>query len=217
VAGRLNVIIGAGVTIQSLAEYLLPLWNDAQPSRPDPDLGELAVPATPVSAGQLARALGAYNSGVLQDMKQWEAGLRFALPIIIDEKSEEGVVNSPGIQALASGFEDAKLGWLTQPAGVPATRDDSQVKEAANKFLMENRDPTARGYGLANRALTNAEKEQRFILECFTQIAEADRLNTAIQILRGHQYLQLTGPYVHVPPGEAPAFLDSPGSGGICG
>src|SRR5271166_252499 len=192
VAGRLNVIIGAGITIQSLAEYLLPLWNDAQPSRPDPNLGESAVPSTPVTAYQLARALVEYNSGALQNMKQWSAGFRFALPIIIDEKTEEGIVNSNYVVDLVSGFEDTKIGWLTQPAGAQETQNESQVKDAVRNFLAEKTDPTARGYGLASRALTNAEKEQRFILECLDQMSETDRLNAAIW------FMELVGAKVDV-------------------
>jgi hypothetical protein len=180
VSNRLSVVIGAGITIQALAEYVLPLWNDAGPSKPDPNLGETNVPSVPLTAGQLARALAAYNSGVLDNMKQWKAGLRIGLPVIVDEKSEEGIVNSPGIQDLASGFEAANAGWLTQPAGAQETHDDSQIKEAAKTFLAEKPDPTARGYGLARRALTNAEQERRFILECLAQMADTDRLNAAI-------------------------------------
>ena len=177
---RLSVIIGAGITIQTLAEYLLPLWNEAQPSRPDADLGEATVPATPLTADQLARALADYNAGILQNMKQWNAGLRFPLPVVIDEKSGEGVVNSPGILARASAFDEAKIGWLTQPAGAQATQDDSQVTDAAKNFLKDNPNPTARGYGLANRAPANAEHEQRFILECLAQMPETERLDAAI-------------------------------------
>jgi hypothetical protein len=113
-------------------------------------------------------------------MKQWKSGLRIGLPVIVEQKSEEGIVNSPGILDLASGFGDANAGWLTQPAGAQETHDDSQIKEAAKNFLAEKPDPTARGYGLARRALTNAEQEQRFILECLAQMTDTDRLNAAI-------------------------------------
>src|SRR5439155_6130630 len=98
-ASRLNVIIGANLTLHTLALELLPLWTTATPfTAPG---AATPLPLDPVTADQLARALLVYNQTYLEvppalppSMKKWRAGLRLPLPVEIDETTHVATLNA---------------------------------------------------------------------------------------------------------------------------
>jgi hypothetical protein len=180
---RLDVIVDQGTTITLLATLLLPLWNDAGPSQPDTSAGEIDVPPLALTVETLARGLFGYNQQLLGPaMANWKPGLRFPLPIRINQTGE-ALVQPQLIADLAGGFPADQASLLTQPIGAAEASDPADVKARATAFLAERTDATARGFGLGARALTNARAERPFVVEALHQLAGTAALDVALWFL----------------------------------
>ena len=170
---RLNVIVGEGLSLQTLAVEILPLWTTATPFRPPGAAAPL--PLDLISADELAKALLVYNQYYLQlpQMAKWRAGLRFPLPVDIDAKTGMATLHPLQIRALASGFQAAWAPLLEQRATATAAPLQANLRADVTQFLAANPDALGRGIGLLARALTNAVAEEPFIAEAFRQLGPA--------------------------------------------
>jgi hypothetical protein len=172
-ANRLNVIIGEHLTPRLLARLILPLWTTATPFTAP---GTAApVPLDNINEEILARGLMAYNRDYLglPNMNKWRAGLRFPLPVLIDEATGVATLHPGLILRLSTGFEAAWLPLLDSPstavAAVPAATLATDVRD----FLARETTASARGIHLSARAKTNAVAELPFIRETFRQLGAA--------------------------------------------
>ena len=184
---RLSVIIGQKLTLNTLAQLILPLWNSAAPITPD---GATApVVSADLTADQLARALLAYNQTYLKVLSQpapsmsgFASDLRLPLPMDIDAGGK-GVVNKEVIRELASGFDPAWAPLLGQPAAAPAAAPGAaDLHQTVADFLVANVTADARGSALAARARTNALDARPFVLEAFSQMA-AGKFDAALAFM----------------------------------
>ncbi|MEA2693750.1 MAG: hypothetical protein QOJ16_3137 [Acidobacteriota bacterium] len=182
---RLNVFIDSGTTLKALAELLLPLWNDAAESRPDPDLGEPVVPPTPLTAADLAKALLAYNANYLAvpRLTPWQAGLRLPLPVRIDLRTGEGIVNPVLVLDYVKGYQAEWEPLLGQAAGALAAADPADLEKDEKDFLATHSDAVARGIGLAARILTNPRQARPFTLDLLGRLPAAEALALTLELL----------------------------------
>jgi len=181
---RLNVFVEQGTTFKALAELLLPLWNDAAESQPDPDLGEPTVPPTPLTADDLAKGLLAYNAQYLEvpTFGKWQAGLRLPLPVRINAKGE-GIVNPVTVQDYEKGYKDDWVDLLTRPAGALAAPAPADVEKESKDFLAANSDATARGMALMARVLTNPRQARPLVVDLLGRLSAADALALTLEFL----------------------------------
>jgi hypothetical protein len=166
---RLNVIVGENFTLRRLARQLLPLWNTATPFTP---AGGAAVPLTIITEDELAQGLLVYNQTYLPvpAMTNWRSGLRFPLPVEIDETSSVATLHGLAIQQLAAGFDPTWLPLLDQRAAGAVAVPAATLRADVTAFLAREPTALARGVHLGARALTNAVVELPFIREVFTQL-----------------------------------------------
>lgn len=171
-ASRLNIIVGENLTLRDLATRILPLWNTATPFTPP---GAAAPnPLTLITADELAQGLLVYNRYYIgiPSMTKWSAGLRFPLPVQIDETSGVATLHPLQIQALATGFDPAWAPLLD--VGAPATTAPPQATLQADvtAFLADPDRSSAlsRGIHLGARAITNAVSTLPFLREVFRQL-----------------------------------------------
>ena len=171
-AARLNVIIGENFSLRRLARQLLPLWNTATNFTPT---GGAALPLTVITEDELAQALLVYNQTYLPvpAMTNWRSGLRFPLPVEIDELSGIATLHGLLIQQLATGFNPAWLPLLDQRAAGTVAVPAATLRADVTAFLMRETTPLARGVHLGARALTNAVAERPFVREVFRQLGAA--------------------------------------------
>jgi GH24 family phage-related lysozyme (muramidase) len=183
---RLSVIVGQSMTLQRIAELILPLWNSATPFTPAGAAGPVVTP--PLSADVLARGLLVYNRYYLRLQTQpapamtgWQGGLRFPLPVELDANGE-GVVNKDLIQNLAAEFDNAWEPLLGQPAGAVAAPAPADLRQTAAAFLTSHPSANERGVALAARAITNPVEAQPLLAEILVQLG-ADAFAVALAFM----------------------------------
>lgn len=172
-ASRLNVIIGENLSPRLLARQLLPLWNSATPFTPPGAASPL--PLDLVTEDQLAQALLCYNQTYLPvpSMTNWRAGLRFPLPVEIDETTGIATLHPLQIRALAGGFTPAWAPLLDRRAAAIAAPPAATLQADVTAFLGRETTALARGIALGARSITNAQAEQPFVHETFRQLGAA--------------------------------------------
>ena len=170
---QLHVIIGGQLTLNSLAAELLPLWVTATPFTPPGALAPL--PLDIISQDELARALVVYNQTYLPvpAMTNWRAGLRFPLPVEVDQVTGVATLHPLQIRGLASAFDPAWAPLLHRRATAAVAPVPAAVTADVAAFLAREPAASARGVELAARALTNASAELPFIREAFVQLGAA--------------------------------------------
>ena len=181
-ASRLNVIVAENQTLRTLGVELLPLWLTATPFTSPGAVAPL--PLDIISALELAQGLLVYNQTYLPvpAMTRWRAGLRFPLPVRLDETTHVGTLHPLNIRALASGFDPAWLPLLDQRAAASATPPVATVRADGAAFLVATPDALGRGIALGARAVTNATIELPFIREVFAQLG-ANGFDVALQFM----------------------------------
>jgi Domain of unknown function (DUF4157) len=164
---RLNVIVGENLTPRILARELLPLWTTATAFTP-PSGGPPVRPGR-LTEQQLAMGLLVYNQYYLglPSMTRWMAGLRFPLPVDIDEATGIATVNPDLIRTLAASFDPAWTPALDQRAASAAPPPAATVRANASAFLARETTATGRGAGLAAQAVTNAQASRPLVREAF--------------------------------------------------
>jgi hypothetical protein len=164
---QLNVIVGENLTPRVLAREILPLWTTATPFTP-PSGGPPVGPGT-LTEEQLAQALLAYNQYYLglPSMTKWAAGLRFPLPVEIDETTGIATVNADLIRALAGSFQPAWAAALDQNATATTAPPAATVRADVDAFLAAEPTVLGRGSGLMARAVSNAQASLPFIRDTF--------------------------------------------------
>jgi len=169
-ANRLSVIIGENLTLRGLARQLMPLWSTATPFTPPG--GGPPVPNAIITEEQLARGLLVFNQFYLPvpAMTQWRAGLRFPLPVEIDELTGMATVHPTLIQDLAATFDAAWTPLLDLAAVATVAPAPADLTRQAADFLAAEPSVTGRGISLGTRAITNALAERPFITEVFRQL-----------------------------------------------
>ena len=181
-ASRLNVIVGQNLTPRVMAREILPLWITATPFAP-PAGGPAILPGA-LTELQLAQALLVYNQYYLGGpaMPNWRAGLRFPLPVEIDELTGMATVNLDVIRLLAASFDPAWTPALDQRAASSAAPPAATVTADVTAFLAAEPTALARGAHLAARAATNAQDALPFVRETFVQLG-AGSVEVALQML----------------------------------
>jgi Domain of unknown function (DUF4157) len=167
---RLSVIVGENLTLRGLARQLLPLWTTATPFT-DPTTG-VPVPLVAITENELARGLAVFNQFYLPlpAMTAWRAGLRFPLPVEIDEGTGVATVHPLLIQSLAGGFSAAWEPLLDQPAAATVAPAPADLRQQATDFMTAHPSVLGRGIGLGAQALTNATAARPLIAEVFRQL-----------------------------------------------
>ncbi|HWB97835.1 MAG TPA: DUF4157 domain-containing protein [Bryobacteraceae bacterium] len=181
-ASRLNVLVGQDLTLRVLARSILPLWTSATPFTPPGATAPLPLP--PITEDELAQALLVYNRYYLQvpSMTKWQAGLRFPLPVEIDETTGVATLHPLQIQALASGFDPTWAPLLDTGAQATAAPAAGTLQTDVATFLTQEPTALARGIHLGARALTNAISALPFVREAFRQMG-ADALDAALNFM----------------------------------
>lgn len=179
---QLKVIVGENLTLRTMAVELLPLWITATPFTPPGAASPL--PLDIITADELARGLLVYNQTYLPvpSMTRWRAGLRFPLPVRLDEATNTGILHPLNIRALASAFDAAWEPLLDQRATATGVPSAATVAADATAFLSSTPDALGRGIALGARAVTNAAAELPFIREVFGQLA-ASGLDVALAFM----------------------------------
>jgi GH24 family phage-related lysozyme (muramidase) len=179
---RLSVIVGERLTIDMLAQALLPLWNSAAPFAP-PD-GSPPVPPTPITAETLARALIVYNQFRLglPAGTNWRAGFRFPLPVDIEATTNVGIVHTSTITNLAAAFAPAWEPLRSMPAPGLTAATPTDLAASVTGFLAENPTATGRGYALLARSLANAAAARELVLAV---LAGSDAFDVALEFMNG--------------------------------
>lgn len=178
---RVSVVVDRITSIQGLAAHLLPLWNTATPYTAPGSSTPVSTP--PLTVDELAKGLLVYNRYYLPvpSMANWKVGLRFPLPIRIDQTNNEGVLHPLIIRSLASSFDSAWQPLLSQmPAQLTTS---SNLSSDVSTFLTANPSTLSRGIALGARAITNAQAEKEFILEVFNQVGQAGSLELALEMM----------------------------------
>jgi hypothetical protein len=172
-ASRLNVIIGETQTLRTLAIQLLPLWVTATPFTPPG--AAVPLPLDIITSDELAQALLVYNQFYLPipAMTNWRAGLRFPLPVEIDEATGMATLHPLQIRRLAGSFDPAWTPLLDQRAAATAPPPAATLQADVAAFLTRETSALSRGIHLGARALTNAVAEAPFIRETFRQLGAA--------------------------------------------
>lgn len=172
-ANQLNVIIGENLTLRRLARQLLPLWTTATPFTPSGAAAPL--PLDIITEAQLAQGLLVYNQTYLPvpAMTNWRSGLRFPLPVEIDDATGMATLHPLQIRALAGAFNPAWLPQLDLPAQGVAAVPAATLQGDVAAFLARATSALDRGIHLGAQALTNAAAELPFIQETFRQLGPA--------------------------------------------
>ncbi|WP_224242992.1 eCIS core domain-containing protein [Hyalangium gracile] len=183
---RLSVIVAPTMTLKSIATLLLPLWNSAEPFTPPGATAPLVT--GPITAEELARGLLVYNRYYLRvlseptpSMTGWTGGLRFPLPVEIDDTGV-ATVNKDLLQQMASGFDAAWAPLIERPAAAVATPPAADLQRSVTEFLTATPDTDSRGMALASRTVTNPVEARPFVLEVFNQLG-AGRFDVALAFM----------------------------------
>jgi Domain of unknown function (DUF4157) len=160
---QLKVIIGANLTLNALAAELRALWLTATPFTPPGALAPL--PLDVVSQNELAQALLVYNQTYLPvpAMTNWRAGLRFPLPVDIDEGTGMATLHPLLIRSLATAFDPAWTPLLARRAATTTVAPAATLAADVTAFLAREPTASARGIELAARALSNTVADLAFI------------------------------------------------------
>jgi hypothetical protein len=169
-ANRLSVIIGENLTMRGLARQLMPLWETATPFTPPG--GGAPVPNVAITEEDLARALVVFNEYYLpaSSFEKWHAGLRFPLPVEIDEATGMATVHPGSIHNLAGAFDAAWQPLLDRPAAATAAPSAAALNLEVSQFMTQEPTALGRGIALGARAITNAVDSRPFITEVFRQL-----------------------------------------------
>jgi hypothetical protein len=181
-ASRLNVIIGENLTPRILARLILPLWTTATPFTPPGAAAPL--PLDIIDDVTLARALLVHNQYylALPRMTGWQSGLRFPLPVEIDEATGMATLHPAIIRAQAGAFDPAWEPLLDSRAAATTAPPAATLAADVTAFLARETTALGRGIHLGARAVTNAVAELPFIQECFRQLA-ADGFDVALEFM----------------------------------
>ncbi len=168
---RMSIIIGPNDTLLTIAQRLLLVWNSTQPFVPPGTAG--ARPVALLTAEQLAKGLLVYNRYYLAvpSMTEWKVGLRFPLPIDVNQVTGERTLNPDVIATWAGTFDPAWFPLLGMPPAGTVAPTQVALQRSVQTFLQETPTPTARGIHLSARAMTNARETEPFIQEVFRQAA----------------------------------------------
>lgn len=168
---RMSIIIGPNDTLRTIAQRLLPIWNSAQPFTPAG--ATTPRPVTQLAEEQLAKGLLVYNRHYLPvpSMAEWKVGLRFPLPIDVNQVTGERTLHPDLIAMWANTFEAAWLPLLSMTPAATAAPAQATLEQSVQAFLQENQTPTERGIQLAARAMRNTRETEPFIREVFRQAA----------------------------------------------
>ena len=181
-ANRLSVIIGENLTPRGLARQLMPLWDTATPFTPPG--GGAPVPNEIITEQDLARALLVFNQNYLPvpSLEKWRAGLRFPLPVEIDDATGMATVHPTLIHNLSGVFDAAWEPLLDHPAAATAAPAAAALNQEVTQFLAQEPSALGRGITLGARAITNAVASRPFILEVFRQLG-ADVFEVALAFM----------------------------------
>ena len=183
---RLSVIVGQSMSLRRIAALILPLWNSATPFTPSGSA--TPIPIVPLTADELARGLLVYNRYYLRVLSQpaaamtgWSGGLRFPLPVEIDENGV-ATLNVDLIRNLAATFEAPWEPLLDQSAAAVVQPAPAALNQAVTDFLTTTPDVSARGIALSTRSITNPVEARPFVLEAFNQTG-AGRFDLALSFM----------------------------------
>jgi hypothetical protein len=168
---RMSIIIGPNDTLLIVAQRLLLIWNSARPFVP---AGTTTPrPVTQLTAEQLAKGLLVYNRYYLAvpSMTDWKAGLRFPLPIEVNQVTGERTLNPDLIATWAGTFDPAWIPLLGMLPAATVAPTQAALQQSVQTFLQETQTLTARGIHLSARAMRNAREAEPFIQEVFRQAA----------------------------------------------
>ena len=156
---RLSIIIRSNDTLNTIAEKLLPMWNNAPPIKSQPSL-----PPTQITKEQLAKALLINNQYYLAippnlsvpQMTNWKVGLRFPLPVWVNRITGDPIVNPYQIATQAKHFNPKWTTLLAQkPKPLPKLSPQEKEKLVAAVISSEESN-YYRGFSLAYKSLKNA-------------------------------------------------------------
>jgi hypothetical protein len=216
---RLSVIIGPNDTLRSIAKKLLSLWTTATPFTPK---GESApLPLTPLTEEQLAKGLLVYNRYYLAvpHMTNWKVGLRFPLPIEVNQVTAERTLHPDLIATWANSFDPKWNPLLDLNPAATAAPSVAELEDSVKSFLKTSPMPMVRGIHLSARAMTNTPEAEPFIKEVFRQLG-SDAFDTAVAFMDNlvvHQFEMLASQRagldiintIHAALSKAPAILTS--------
>jgi hypothetical protein len=166
---RMSIIVGPNDTLRTIAQRLLPIWNNAQPFTPPGT--STPRPVTQLTEEQLAKGLLVYNRYHLAvpSMTEWKVGLRFPLPIEVNRVNGERTLNPDLIAMWANIFDSAWLHLLDVTPAATAAPTQAALEQSVQTFLQETQSLTARSIHLSARAMRNAREAEPFIQEVFRQ------------------------------------------------
>ena len=168
---RMSIIIGPNDTLLTIAQRLLPIWNNAQPFTPPGTA--TSRPVTQLTEEQLAKGLLVYNRYYLAvpSMAEWKVGLRFPLPIDVNQVTRQRTLHPDVIATWANTFDSAWMPLLDMTPAATVAPMQAALEQSVQTFLQETQTLTARGIHLTTRAMRNAREAEPFIQEVFRQAA----------------------------------------------
>lgn len=179
---RLSAIIGPDDTLRSMARKLLSIWTTATPFTPEG--ASAPLPLTPLTEEQLAKGLLVYNRYYLAvpHMTNWKVGLRFPLPIEVNQVTGERTINPDLILTWANSFDPGWVPLLDQKPAATSAPNSAELVESVKSFLQTAPTPMVQGIHLSAKAMTNAQEAEPFIKEVFRQLG-SDAFNTALAFM----------------------------------
>lgn len=179
---RYSVIIEQNDTLRSIATKLLPEWNSAQPFKPEGS--DIPNPFTSITVEQLAKGLLVYNQYYLAVpyMTKWKVGLRFPLPIEVNQLTGERFLNPDLIALWAKSFDPKWNDLLDKTPMTTSKPSEKELSESVVTFLTTNSTSSSRGIALSAMAITNAIEAEPFFMEVIKQIG-ADSFSMALSFM----------------------------------
>jgi len=124
---------------------------------------------------EMTKALMVFNAHYLPlapdpaySMAKYHVGLRFPLPVIINN-DEDWLVNPGRMQLLAGGFDEAWLPFMDQkPVGANIPKD-KDMTAAVDTFLADNPTLLGQGVGLSAKIRTNPTEALPFLKSLFAR------------------------------------------------
>jgi hypothetical protein len=167
------LIIGPTTKISNIGSVLLPLWNTATPFTPEGSTTPNIT--TPLTADELAKGLLVFNRYKLAippaadpaTMTNWKIGMRFPLPIHIENGSTEGILHPLIIRSLAGTFDATWNHLLDELPQLIANTSAADLTQQAQDFRTTY--ASYIGLALMARATQNAVANEQLILEVFNQ------------------------------------------------
>lgn len=167
----MSIIIGPNDTLRTIAQRLLSIWNNAQPFTPPGTA--TPRPVTQLTEEQLAKGLLVYNRYYLAvpSMAEWKVGLRFPLPIDVNQVTRQRTLHPDVIATWANTFDSTWTPLLDMTPAATVAPMHAALEQSVQTFLQETQTLTARGIHLTTRAMRNAREAEPFIQEVFRQAA----------------------------------------------